>query len=221
VGVSIRLSWVIDLIFTLLGGATMLMPAEMAQYIGGIMVFLGILGGLWILVAYLYLRRLPGLLVKRVHTSFIEAKFDAIGMSSPYIDFYFNIHNYLSTSLIPTGQRRGELWNPRIEAWRSSWDANVHANVHVIKPDTNTLLRVRWVVPQGHHSPMSEFAFRAIDNPPEQCLTFEDMGIELKAKFLGLERRIGWLQLPGVTDVPIPDHITFETVRKEYNRQES
>jgi hypothetical protein len=169
-------------------------------------------------VSYLYLGRLKGKLIQGITISFVEANFDAIGMSSPYIDFYFNIHNDLSDTLIPTMQKCGDLWNPHIEAWRSTWEIYLLGDVNVIKSNTNTGLRVRWVVPQGHHSPMSEFAFRAVDNPPEQYLTFEDMGIELKARFWGLERQIGWLRFPGVTVVSIPNHIAFETVRKQYLR---
>jgi hypothetical protein len=218
---SIKLSTAFSIILFLLGGASLIIPTELARYIGIGMLSLAALAGLWTLAGYLYLKKLTKLINKTVYASFIEANFDAIGMSSPYVDFYFNIHNHLLISLIPTGQRRGELWNPLIEAWRSSWEANLRGDVPIIKPDANTVLRVRWVVPQGHHSPMSEFAFRATDNPPEQQLTFEDMSIELKARFLGLERKIGWLQLAGVTNVLIPNHIAFEAVRKEYNRQTS
>lgn len=197
----------------------MIIPTEIIPYIGIPVLIVGIMVGLWTLWGWLHFKRLGQLIVKRVHTKFLKADLQAIGMSSPYIDFYFNVHSCLSGQIMLTGQKKGELWNPCIEAWRSNWEIDINYQ-SIIKSDIDTELRIRWIVPQGHHSPMTEFAFRAEDNPPEQHLTFEDMNIELKARFLCLESKVGWLQLSqGIIPISVPDHPIFNSVRKEYLRQ--
>ena len=206
---------------TLLGIGIMVIPENMNFYIGIPVLVLGVLIGLWTLWGHLYFRRLAQLVTTRVRVEFLKADFQAIGMSSPYLDFYFNIHSCLSSRILVTGQRKGELWNPCVEAWRSNWEIDTNYQ-SIIKPDSDNELRIRWIVPQGHHSPMTEFAFRAEDKPPEQSLTFEDMNIELKARFLGFEGKIGWLQLSqGIVPLSVPDHPVFDNVRKEYLRQKN
>jgi len=218
---QVKLSTAASAVLTAFGVGIVVIPAEITRYIGISALVLGLLVGLWTLSGYLYFKRLAQLTTKRVHSEFLKADFQAIGMSSPYIDFYFNILSCLSSPILLTGQKKGELWNPCIEAWRSNWeiDTNYHS---IIKPNTDTELRIRWVVPQGHHSPMTEFAFRAKDKLPEQHLTFEDMNIELKAQFLRFENNIGWLQLSqGIVPVSVPDHPIFDTVRREYLQQKN
>lgn len=198
----------------------MVIPPHAIQYIGWTLLGLGILVGLWTLVGWAYLRRLTRLIRSKIHVTFLKADFQAIGMSSPYIDFYFNIHSYLSNYIMVTGSKKGDLWNPGIEAWKASWGIDTNYQ-NIIQPNTDNEFKIRWNVPQGHHSPMSGFAFRANDKPPEQRLTFEDMSIELKAKFIRFESNIGWLQLSqGIVPIPVPDHSVFNTVRCEYLRQE-
>lgn len=158
------------------------------------------------------------LIGKRIHTKFIKANFDAIGMSSPYVDFYFNIHSCLPYQLRLTGGTKGDLWNPSIETWQSTWAIDTTYQ-SVILPDTDMEIRVRWDVPQGHHSPMTELAFRAIDKPPIQNLTFEDMRVELESRFLMLKNNVGWLQLsPAPIEIEVPDHPTFESTRRAWER---
>ncbi len=139
-------------------------------------------------------------------------------MTSPYVDFYINIHNCSSFEFKLTGNHKGELWNPRIEAWRSSWEIDTKYK-DIISPDADTEIRLRWIVPQGYSGPMAEFAFRAIDSPPIQHLTFDDMAIELESKFLKLKNVVGWLPLStGIVEVEIPNHTRFKIVRTEYER---
>lgn len=213
---SVRLSYVIAVALSIIGGGLMIIP-----YLGIPLLSIGVVVGVWALSGHMAFRRMTNLIDKRIHTKFIKANFDAIGMSSPYVDFYFNIHSCLSYQFKLTGSGRGELWNPYIEAWRSNWEVDTEYQ-DVVLPDTDTEIRVRWNVPQGHHSPMTEFAFRARDKPPIQNLTFEDMHIELEARFLRLKNIVGWLQLSQETEhVEVPNHPVFDTIRKEYLRARS
>lgn len=215
----IRISTAVSVAFILLGVGSMVIPRHAIAYVGWPLLGLGILVGLWTLVGCLRFRMLTQLIRSRMHVTFLRADFKAIGMSSPYVDFYFNIHSCLSSCIMITGEKKGDLWNPCIEAWRSSWEIDtVYQNI--IQPDTDIEVKIRWNVPQGHNSPMSEFAFRANDKPPVQRLSFEDIEIELKARFLRLEREIGWLQLShGIVEVSVPDNPVFNTVRCEYLRE--
>lgn len=198
---------------TLLGGGVMIFP-----WFGIPLLILGIITGAWVLYAWIQLKRLGKLIDKRVHVQFLRANFDAIGMSSPYVDFHFSVHSCLSTRFILTGKGRGDLWNPAIEAWRSNWSLDTQCQ-NIIEPDVDTEIRIRWSVPQGHHSPMSEFAFRANDKPPVTSLTFEHMYLEAKAHVLRLEQNIGWLQLSRTPiEVTVPDHPTFERTRRVWER---
>ena len=216
---KIKISTAVSIGSMLSGGVFLVIPNTAIPYIGWPFFGLGALVGLWTLAGFLYFRKLARLIESRTDVRFMKADFTAIGMSSPYVDFYFEVHSYLSSCIMVTGEKKGDLWNPAIEAWKSSWEVDTKYQ-SVIKPDTDNEFRIRWYVPQGHHSPMSEFAFRASDEPAEQDLTFEDMKIELKASFMWLEREIGWLALSeGVVRVPIPNHHVFETVRREYLRQ--
>lgn len=216
---QIKISTAVSIVFTLFGVSSIVIPRHAIPYVGWPFLGLGVLVGMWTLAGWLRFRMLKTLIRSRIHVTFLRADFTAIGMSSPYVDFYFNIHSCLSGYIMVTGYKKGDLWNPCIEAWRSSWEVDTDYQ-SMIKPDTDIEFKIRWNVPQGHHSPMSEFAFRASDKPAEQHLTFEDMKIELRARFMRLEREIGWLQLSeGVVRVPVPDHHVFETVRQEYLRQ--
>ncbi len=188
-------------------------------WVGIPILVLGVATGIWVLVAWMQLKRIGKFLEKRIHIKFLRANFNAIGMSSPYVDFYLSVHSCLSNKLIFTGRGRGELWNPAIEAWRSNWSLDTQYQ-DTIEPDKDVEKRVRWIVPQGHHSPMSEFAFRARDNPPIQRLTFEDMYLEVKAHVFRLEQNVGWLQLSQApVEVTVPDHPTFERVRRVWERE--
>ena len=194
----------------------MIIPPNIIPYVSITMLILGILGGLWTLCGYLYFKRLTQLKVEKVHIKFLRADFQAIGQSSPYVDFYFNVHSCLSSHIILTGQKRGRLSNSN-QIWESVWEINTDYR-GIIKADTDTEFRIRWFVSQGNDSPMTEFAFAAIQNPPEQCLSFRDMYIELNARFLGLVSNIGWLQLPQeIVSVPVPNHIAFVIVRRNYS----
>lgn len=214
---SIKLPTIASISITLLslGVGLLVIPYD----IGFPVLFGGLIIGGWVVYGWWTFRQLRKLIGKRVHATFLKADFKAIGMSSPYIDFYFNLRNYLPYRLRLTNQRKGELWNPCIEAWYSNWliDTQYQAT---IMPDTDTEIRVRWPVSQGYQSPMAEFDFRAKDNPPEQRLTFEDMSIEVKARILRIENNIGWLQLAqGIIPISVPDHPVFDAVRREYLRQ--
>ncbi len=210
---SVRLPSIAGIALSIIGGGLMIIP-----YLGIPILSIGLAMGLWALIGYLVFRRMRSLIAKRLHVKYLRANFDAIGMSSPYIDFYFNIHNCLPFKFKLTGNHKGELWNPRIEAWRSSWEIDTKYK-DVILPDADTEIRLRWIVPQGYSGPMAEFAFRATDNPPIQHLTFDDMAIELESKFLKLKNVVGWLQLLlGIIEVEVPNHHRFSIVRKEYQR---
>ncbi|MBA7696900.1 hypothetical protein ES703_105554 [subsurface metagenome] len=187
-------------------------------YLGIPILSIGLATGLWALIGYLVFRRMRSLIDKRLNMKFLRANFDAISMSSPYVDFYFNAHNYSPFKFKLTGHHKGELWNPRIEAWRSSWEVDTKYK-DIILPEADTEIRLRWIVPQGYSGPMAEFAFRATDNPPIQHLTFDDMTIELEGEFLKLKNVVGWLQLSlGIIEVEVPDHHRFSIVREEYER---
>jgi len=210
---SVRLPSIAGIALSILGGGLMIIP-----YLGIPILFIGVGIGVWALIGYLVFRRTSNLIVKRLHVTYIKANFDAIGMSSPYIDFYFNIHNCLPLEFKMTGNHKGELWNPRIEAWRSNWEIDTRYQ-DIILPDADTEIRLRWIVPQGYSGPMAEFAFRATDNPPIQHLTFDDMAIELEGKFLKLKNVVGWLPLSlGIIEVEVPNHHKFDIVRKEWER---
>ena len=187
-------------------------------YLGIPILSIGAAIGVWALIAYLIFRRMGNLIVKRLHVKYLKANFDAIGMSSPYVDFYFNIHNYSPFKYKLTGNHKGELLNPGIEAWRSSWGIEVKGQ-DVIPPNGDTEVRLRWIVPPGYSGPMAEFAFRATDSPPIQHLTFDDMAVELEGKFLKLKNTVGWLPLStGSIEVEVPNHTRFKIVREEYRR---
>lgn len=210
---SVKLSLVIAVVLSIIGGALMIIP-----YLGLPLLIIGVFGGIWALIGHITFRRMNNLVNKRIHTKSVKANFDAIGMSSPYVDFYFTIHSCLPHQLRLNGSVRGELWNPYVEAWRSSWQVDTEYQ-DTILPDIDTEIRVRWNVPQGHHSPMTEFAFRAEDTPPIQNLTFEDMYVELEARFLRLKSVVGWLQLSQeIQHVEVPNHPVFDTIRKEWLR---
>lgn len=214
---SIKLPAIRTISITLLslGGGLLASPYN----IGLPVLVLGLIIGGWAIYGWWTFRQLRKLIGKRAHVTFLKADFKAIGMSSPYIDFYFNLRNCLPYRLMLTNQRKGELWNPCIEAWYSNWLIDTQYQ-DTIMPDTDTEIRVRWPVSQGYQSPMAEFAFRAKDNPPEQHLTFEDMSIEVKARILRIENNIGWLQLAqGIIPISVPDHPVFDAVRREYLRQ--
>jgi hypothetical protein len=209
----LKIPAIASIVLALLGGGVMIFPR-----LGIPMLALGVAMGIWVLIAYVQFKRLGKLMGKRINVQFLKANFDAIGMSSPYVDFYLGVRSYLSSKLFFTGRGRGDLWNPASEAYPSRWSLDTQYQ-DIIEPDKDVEIRVRWIVPQGHHSPMSEFAFRARDNPPIQCLTFEDMYLEVKAHFLGLEQNVGWLQLPQASvEVTVPDHPTFERVRRVWER---
>jgi hypothetical protein len=187
--------------------------------IGFPVLFGGLIIGGWAVYGWWTLRQLRKLIGERVHVTFLKADFKAIGMSSPYIDFYFNLRNCLPYRLMLTNQKKGELYNPYIEPWYSNWLVDTQYQ-DIVMPDTDTEIRIRWPVSQGYNSPMTEFAFRAKDNPPEQRLAFEGMSIELKARILKFEGNIGWLQLPqGIILISVPDHPVFDAVRREYLRR--
>ncbi len=210
---SVRLPTIAAIALSIVGGGLMIFP-----YIGIYIFSMGLIMGLWALTSYLAFRKMSSLIVKRLHVKYLRANFDAIGMSSPYVDFYFNIHNYSRFIFELTGNHKGELWNPMVEAWRSNWDVDT-AYRDTILPDADTEIRLRWIVPQGYSGPMAEFAFRATDNPPIQDLTFDDMAVELGGKFLKLKHVVGQLPLSlGIVKVDVPNHHRFSTVREEYSR---
>ena len=170
---------------------------------------------MWLLVGYTVLKRLERLVARRIHVRFKEAIFDAIGMSSPYIDFLFTIHSCLSKPVLLSGKRGGDLWNPGVEAWHSEWIVEGGP----LDSDDDSEIRIRWYVAQGLHSPMTELAYRATDNPPEKDLAFEDMQIGLKAKVFWIERDVGWLRLSEqghVVTVTVPDHPAFDSIRQQH-----
>ncbi len=210
---SVRLPSIAGIAFSIIGGGLMVIP-----YLGIPILSIGLAIGLWALIGYLVFRRMRSLIVKRLNMKYLRANFDAIGMSSPYVDFYFNIHNFSPFKFKLTGNHKGELWNPRVEAWRSSWEIDTKYK-DIISPDADTEIRLRWIVPQGYSGPMAEFAFRATDSPPIQHLTFDDMTIELEGEFLKLKNVVGWLQLSlGIIEVEVPNHHSFSIVREEYQR---
>lgn len=210
---SFKLPVVAGIAFSIIGGSLVVVP-----YVGITMLGIGLLIGVWVLIAYLTFKRMGNLIGKRLQIKYLKTNFDAIGMSSPYVDFYFNIHNYSKFGFKLTGSHKGELWHSGIEAWRSNWDIDTGFQ-NVIPPDTDAEIRLRWVAPQGYSGPMAGFAFRALDKPPVQHLTFDDMAIELEGKYLKLKNVVGWLSLStGVTEVAVPNHTRFRTVRKEYQR---
>lgn len=213
---SPNLPFVFGLALSLIGGGiTLAFPL-----VGIPVAIIGFVLLVWAAYAYLVLKRLGKLTSKRVHIGFKEARFDAIGMSSPCVDFYFTLHSCLPNGLRLSGQHKGDLWNPRIERWQADWLVDTQY-ADTIKPDKDIDIRVRWHVRQGFNSPMTELAFRANDNPPEQHLTFEDMSIEVKANILWFEKSIGWLHLPGETILTVPDHHVFGHVRRNYLEQRS
>jgi hypothetical protein len=191
-------------------------PPALNLCVGIPLLALGVLAGLWTLWGFLHFKNFAKLITEKVSVGFKEANFDAIGMSTPYIDFYFNVHSCLSDSITLTGDIKGELWNPCVEAWKAQWETSA-TDQSVIKPKQDTKIKIRWFVPQGHHnSPMVELAFRAVDKPPEQMLTFEDMLLGVKAKFLGIGSNVVWMQLPGRTTVAVPNHFIFKNIRQGY-----
>ena len=112
---SVRLPSITGIVLSIFGGGLMIIP-----YLGIPILSIGLIMGVWALIGYLVFRKMSNLVVKRLHMEYLKANFDAIGMSSPYVDFYFNIHNCSPFEFKLTGRHRGELWNPKIEAWRSN-----------------------------------------------------------------------------------------------------
>jgi hypothetical protein len=211
---KLRISTAVWAVFTLLGIGSIVIPRYAIPYVGWPLLVLGVLVGIWTLAGWLHFRVLTRLMRDRIQVTFMGADFGAIGMSGAYVDFCFNIHSCLPGYVMVTGEKKGDLWNPCVEAWRSSWEVEP-AYRSVIKPESDVEFKIRWSVPQGYNSPMSEFAFAASDEPAEQDLSFEDMKIELKAGFIGFEREIGWLPLSkGAVRVPVPDHPVFKKVRR-------
>ena len=152
----------------------------------------------------------------RVHCRLIKTDFQAIGMASPCIDFYFNVHSCLSTKITLSGGKRGELNSVGLEVWRDNWLVDTKYR-EVINPDVDTEIKVSYYVSQAHHSLMSELAFSAKDNPPIHEFTFEDMYLEVKARTLKFERNVGWLQLSqSPVEIIVPDHPTFKRTRQVY-----
>ena len=78
-------------------------------YLGLPILSIGLIIGAWALIGYLVFRRMGNLIVKRLHVKYLKTNFDAIDMSSPYVDFYFNIHNCSPFEFKLTGNHRGEL----------------------------------------------------------------------------------------------------------------
>jgi hypothetical protein len=197
-------------LFLIGAGITIILPA-----LGIPMAAAGFLFLLWWLIGYISCKFLKKRLSKRLIVNFKKADFQSIGMSSPYVDFYFNIHSCISRSLALTGQKSGELWNPCIEPWHADWLIDTKYN-NLLKPDFDNEIRIRWFVPLGNRGPMAEFAFSAVDSPPEQMLTFEDMKLALKGRVFALESDVGWLQLSNTVNVKVPDHPVFDRVRRDY-----
>lgn len=217
---AFKIPTIISLSVELIGVGLMVIPNELAHYIGWPFLVLGQFGVLWVLCSWLYLRNLAKQVDKKAHTKFLKANFDAIGMSTPYIDFYFEIHSCLSNNLILTGTKRGNIWNPYVEPWKAVWNIDV-AYQDIIKPNSDTKIKIRWFVPQGHHnSPMADLAFTADNKTPVQELSFEDIFFEVKTRFLWIESKIGWVQLPkGITTIPVPNHPIFNTIRQIYLKE--
>ena len=209
---NLGLSFRFGLGISIIGGSLSLLFPQLGWPLLGI-------GGLtlvWVARVWMAFRRLRSLVGKRLRVMFQGANFDAIGGSSPYIDFYLTVHSYMSREVSLTGKIHGDLWNPYIEAWHGSWSASL-LNEDVIVPEADTTLRIRWYVPQGT---MNEFAFRALDNPPEQAVTFEDMSVEAQASIDRFEQSVGYFSLwPGdVSTIQVPDHIAFRAVRTAYEK---
>ena len=209
---NLGLSFLFGLAISIIGGSLSLLFPQ----IGWPLLVIGVLTLVWVTRVWMAFRRLRSLVGKRVRVMFQHANFDAIGGSSPYIDFYLTVHSYMPQEVSLTGNIQGDLWNPSVEAWHSSWSASL-PNEDVIAPDADTTLRVRWYVPQG---PMNEFAFRALDNPPEQALSFEDMSVEAQASIYRFEQSVGYFSLwpDDISTVQVPDHIAFSAVRTAYEK---
>lgn len=138
-------------------------------------------------------------------------------MTSPYIDFYFEVKNCLDYSLSFTGKTAGDIWNPGIEQWHANWNLDTSFN-RDLKSNTDNTIRIRWFVPQGNNSPMTELAFRSQDQLEEQILTFEDMRLELVCRIAKLVDKVGWLKLPTTTQVIVPNHPIFNRIRRDYDQ---
>lgn len=186
-------------------------------WLGVACLILGVALFLWWLISWLFFRRVSRLLNRRIHLKYLRTNFDAIGMSSPYIDFYFNAHNCLSAELRVTGEHKGNLYHYPVEFWRSAWEIESEKD-GAITQDDDTEIRIRWVVPTSHIGPMAELAFKATGNPPTISFNFDDMAIELECKFLKLKSTVGWLN-PSISniDIELPNHPRFDRVRKGYN----
>ena len=208
---SARIGVILNFVLLLIGaGITLVFPV-----LGIPLLILGMMALIWLGVSFAALKQLERLVPRRIHVHFKEAIFDAVGMSSPYIDFLFVIHSCLSTWLFLSGKHRGDLWNPGVEAWHSDWIVDGGP----FDSDEDSEIRIRWHVEQGLRSPMTEFAYRAKDSPPEKDLAFEDMQVGLKAKVLWIERDIGWLRISEkghVVTVKVPDHSVFDSVRQQH-----
>jgi len=45
------------------------------------------------------------------------------------------------------------------------------------------------------------------------------MCLAVKSRFLGIESSVGWIKLPQITAVTVPDHPTFDRLRQNYLEQ--
>ncbi len=193
----------------------------MIPKLGIALIVIGCMCGIWWLIVWLAVKRVNKLINIRIHIEYSNTDFTSIGMSSPFVRFYFNIHSCLSYQLKLTGKKRGNLWNPNVEPWRSNWEVDTQYQDKIL-PDEDSEIRILWEVPPHYNSgPMAEFAFRAIDTGI-QPLSFDDMELELECTFLKLKSSIGWLTLTlGIVDIEVSEHNVFERVRNAYYKSRS